>query len=261
MIRKLLPVLVVAFLATACFEADFAIDVSEDGSGTFDTELLVDAQALETAFGGLSASMGTDEELDACGQLSQPNSIAPGGTAEPAVRDDLCGFRSSEPFASPAELVSVLDGTFSDDTGVPDVEEVTLEPTAGGGWRFELLLPSAGIMEGMTEQMAATLGFDRAVMAFRVRLPGRIVEHNGDRIEDGFVVWDLDLNALPTEPLVATSEPGDPVDDSVGAGATGAGAGDEGGNAVQFVILAVVVLAAVGGGVVLVRRRRAPSGG
>lgn len=57
-------------------------------------------------------------------------------------------------------------------------------------------------MEGL-----ATLLLEDAWFRVRIKLPGELAEHNADRIEDGELVWELDLLATEDRQLMARSVP------------------------------------------------------
>lgn len=245
MLRRLVLLVLASALVAGCYEADVTIDVEDDGSGEVQTVFAIDAQRLESAAGALSASLGTEDDLDICSQLAEPAELAEGGRAEPYTRDDLCGYRSIEPFDSPEQLAEVLGGFLPAESGVPQPEDVTLE-RSGDGWRFEMPIPTDPVLEeNVPPQARRVLGLDDASFTFRVRLPGRAVEHNGDRVRDGFVEWDLDITDLPDEPLLVVTEPGEPVDTD----------DDGGGAVVAIVVVAAVVVVAGAAAFVLLRRR------
>ena len=68
------------------------------------------------------------------------------------------------------------------------------------------LMGLGGSEDGMEELAGMLLG--DAWFRVRVKLPGELAEHNADRIEDGELVWELDIFSTESRQLTARSVPG-----------------------------------------------------
>ena len=96
--------------------------------------------------------------------------------------------------------------------------------------------------------------FDGAEYVFRVRLPGRQVEHNGEIDSEGFVIWDVDI-ANPPDRLFLRTEPGTPITGNASVG------GDDGGSALTVILIVIAVLAALGLAAFFLMRNRSDDQG
>lgn len=242
--RLFVTVAVLAIVATGCFRIDMRVDVSDDGTGVVQVETAVQPDKIESlsgvfgdlgAIGDESGEPPTREEI--CADYLDDQDLPSDVEVETFDDGDFCGARYTQSF-TPDTLGEVLgaDGDF------------TLEAD-GDGWRFE-----AVTTEDQEANDAEFLALFESVLedaefVLRVRLPGRQVEHNADRIDpDGSLVWDLDIFD-PPERLFARTVPGDPI----------TGSGEESSSTVGLIALAVVGgLVVLGGAYVLGRRSRKP---
>ncbi len=243
-VRRLVLVAVLAVLATGCFRIDMRVDVNDDGSGVVQVETAVQPDKLE-ALGGLfgefedlgdeAAEPPTREEL--CADFLDDQELPPEADVETFDDGEFCGARYSQSFV-PDTLGEALgaDGDF------------VLERD-GDGWRFEAV--TTDDQEANDPEFLALFEsvLEDAEFVLRVRLPGRQVEHNADRIDpDGALVWDLDIFD-PPDRLFARTVPGEPI----------TGSGEESSSTVGLIALAVFGgLVVVGGAFVLGRRSRQP---
>jgi hypothetical protein len=231
-----------AVLTTGCFRIDMRVDVNDDGSGVVQVETAVQPDKLD-AFGGLLGDFGdpgneaaeapSREEL--CADFLDDQDIPPEADIETFDDGDFCGARYTQTFV-PDTLGAALgaDGDF------------VLERD-GDGWRFEAV--TTDDQEANDPEFLALFEsvLEDAEFVLRVRLPGRQVEHNADRIDpDGALVWDLDIFD-PPDRLFARTVPGEPI--------TGSGEGSS--STVGLVALGVVAgLVVVVGAYLLGRRSR-----
>ncbi len=235
----------VALVSTACFKIDIKVTVNDDGSGRVEGLLAIDAEAaaeIADVFGSGFEEEGAEAEIpsrdELCGDFVDDTDVPEGAEVEPYEEGDFCGVRYSADFTA-----EELDAALSDVSG-EDGDFVIRRD--GDGWRFD-----ATLAEDASEEAdffpAELLGDPEFTV--RVKLPGRQVEHNADRIEsDGTLVWDVDF-LDPGEPLFARTEPGTPI--------TGSGGDDGGSNTVLIVVLVVVIAAAAFGGFLWWRNRSA----
>ncbi len=228
-----------AFVLTGCVRIEMTFTVDEDGSGTAAVLMAIDESLL--ALSGESAADlfgDIDEEID-----DRP----PGAVVDEYRAEGFVGQRMSVPVPDMTDnqLVAGWLGGVDEradvlDDGVGFVRE-------GDGWRFTMAIPPlgqelAGENGDFTAGLAATM-LDNAIFRVRVSLPGEIREHNADRIENGVLVWDLDLMGGEPRRLSARSELAG-VSPAIVAVAIGAG-------------VAVVVLAAAAARSAVRARRRA----
>ena len=207
-----------AFVLTGCVRIEMTFTVDEDGSGAVDMVVAVD-EALLAASGESADDM-----------LGDVDDLPPGAVVSEYREDGFVGQRMSVPVADMERAAESL-GSTDNMTDAVDFEFVR----EGNNWRFTMDVPPLG-QELAGENGDISAGLAASVVnipEFRVRvsLPGEITEHNADQVEDGVLVWDLDLMSGEPRTLSARSELAG-VSPAIVAVAIGAG-------------VAVVVLAAV----------------
>jgi hypothetical protein len=217
----------VTLVATACFRVDLKVSVEDDGSGRVEGLIALDVEAaaeIAAVFDSEDAPIPDRAEL--CEEFLTDTDVPDDAQVEPYEDGDLCGITYSVDF-TPDQMDEVLAGA-SDDSGDFSIER------DGDGWRFDATLSDEA---GADAEFFPAELLGNPEFTVRIKLPGRQVEHNADRIEsDGTMVWELDL-FNPGDPLMARTEPGPPI----------TGSGDGGSNTVLIVVLVIVALAAVGG--------------
>ncbi len=233
MIRRSAPLVgLLVLLLSGCFKIDFKITVEDDGSGSIEGLLALDANAAAefgSAFDLEGADVPSREEL--CNEFLSDSDVPTEATTEPYNEGDFCGVRFSQDFTAD-EMDQVLAESFQDEGG-----EFVIRRD-GDGWRFDAALSDDA---GAGSEFFPDELFSDAEFKIRVKLPGRQVEHNADFIEsDGTMVWEIDpFNPGPD--LMARTEPGATI--------TGSGGGDDGGsNTVLIVVLVLAALALAAGG-------------
>lgn len=236
--------MVLALLATACFKADMAVRVEEDGSGEIGWLIALDTEAVQ----GMGSAFATEDAPEmsvdeACADFRDQQTVPAGAVVVPYDEDGFCGLRYTMQF-EPGGFDQAMAESES------DVGNVELR-SENGGWYFELSEaggPTGDV--GTADQFSAAL-LDDAEFTIRVFLPGRLVDHNATYIDtDGTAVWEIDLQAAATR-IFARTEPGATVG---GPGAAGDSSGGSGSAAPVIIVVAVLLLGAAA--VIVVRRRK-----
>ncbi len=219
----LLALLASAVVLSGCARIEIGIHVNEDGSG--EISLL---SALDTRFLDAAAAAGDTGMEDPFSDLDEAD-LPPGATVEEYDQDGFRGVRARFPFAASEDIKRTIDAALSDAGDDPTGAAAGLDELFerfdlrrnGGGWRFDAavspLLMGALPGDGGDALGGDALGGEMAALmlegfefTIRIELPGEIVEHNADAVEDGALVWSLDL--LSEEPralLALTSGGGD----------------------------------------------------
>ena len=208
-----------AVVLTGCIRVEVSFTVQEDGSG---------AVAVVTAL--------SDEFIDALVEIGGPANDdgsflgdirhIPGAIVEEYREDGFSGERLT---------ITVPDMTRIDEFlgGIDEVweaaEQLQVE-REGEGWRFELVVePPRDDLVGLDDPEALDALDQGLSYTVRLSLPGRLTEHNADRVEAGEAVWELDVTAAEARVLSARSQP-----------ASGPAAGLVAGAIVAVVVLAVL---------------------
>ncbi len=186
--------------------------VNEDGSGLLRAILALDDEAREAV-----ESLGADET-----DIFDLGAQTEGWDVQDWAEDDLTGIELTRPFAGLDDVAVVLG---EPDQTIP-VERVSLTQD-GDDFFFEATLGDPAALEEATDnsffdaEQVAQLLSEFVETEVRMQLPGDVQEHNADRVEDGVLIWDIDVTA-PSRTLMATSTIGGGP--PIGALAAGAGA-------------------------------------
>ena len=191
--RKMWPVLAaLVVLTSACrFETNASIEVNEDGSGTFTTEVGLDEE-MRNALEGF----GNADEFLAGFDLGD------GTPTETRTEGDMTYESSTQSFADVAELQQVIEANEAQAA----FEEFTLEVTEDGA----RLVARTGSLADQTGVDTDALGFDLATVSddifsanIFVTLPGTLKTQNADEImADGRLRWIISV----TEPIDIEAE-------------------------------------------------------
>ncbi len=214
----LLALLASAVLLSGCARIEIAIQVNEDGSGTI--ALL---SALDTSFLDAAAAAGDTDLADSFIDLDEAD-LPPGATIEEYDEDGFRGVRARFPFAASDDITRAIDAALSDAGDDPTGEAAGLDELFerfdlrrdGDGWRFDAVvtplfmgaLPGedGDAFDSAFDSGLAELMLEEFEFTIRLDLPGEIVEHNADAVEDGALIWSLDpLSEEPRELLALTS--------------------------------------------------------
>lgn len=194
----LVPLVIVA--TAACLRVDVAFIINEDGTGVIDYTLAVSDDLADYA---------GEDDLDFTEDLGD---LPEGAGVREYSEDGYTGVVVSIPVDDFTDLTRLAE-----DLDLPlDVSVVDKD----GAWEFQALVPA--LNETVEDELDFDLGIavDEIEEAFvkqflegswfrvRVSLPGELVEHNADRIEDDVLVWELDLASTQDRKLTARSAPG-----------------------------------------------------
>ena len=244
-----------AVVLTGCFRVHVDVEVREDGSGRVSVLSAID----RTAMGNFGSFEDGGALGDPCEEMladARSSATSDGVTVEPYEDGDFCGAEITVEFEAGDDvsrsIAEAMAGVNDDDLGVGS-GDMTIRRD-GDGWLFESLnMDNAGGSEMGGEDMSAFADqlLEGAEMSMRIKLPGRQIEHNADRIEsDGTMVWELDLAGEKRDRFFLRTEPGETI----------TGSSDGGGGKTLLIVAAVVVLAGLIGFFVW-RQTRRPSGG
>jgi len=179
-------------LTSACrLETNVSINVEEDGSGTFVTEL-----GLDEEMQGLLESFGGSDDLLAGLDLG---GVTP---AETRTEGEMTYFAASQAFTDIAQLRGILD----ENQDQAAFEEFQLDVDEDGA----LLVAKTGPLSTQDGIDVDALPIDPSALTddvfaanVFVTLPGKVVRHNADEVmSDGRLRWTISL----TEPLDIEAE-------------------------------------------------------
>ena len=210
-IRLVLLLLLVGLVTMACVRVEIGIVVNDDGSGVFSYQIAVQEEVM--ALGAL-----TGEELDM--PTLEDMGDVPAGTEMLEFREDgYTGFVISVPiddFTDAGAMEAFLGDLNESGMGDSEIAGIPhITKNEDGGWEFSMQIPGSsgaddelgldGFGDGVDEfaGMLADDGWFRV----RVKLPGELAEHNADRIENGALVWDLDIFSTESRQLTARTVP------------------------------------------------------
>lgn len=235
-----------ALLATGCLRMSTTLVVAEDGSGTGEIVMALDAAAFAELAAEDDSGLGAEElaELDPdqlCTMFDEevPADDFPStATVSDYSEDGFCGQRFEFTFADEAELVSVLGGMGDGGDAVTDGFKLRQE---GNDWIFVLPLDQDIFAGGGDADLVQMAFLAQMEVVYQITLPGEAVdgENNADTVDGGTFTWDLDLTSPPDQLLARTTP-------------------SSGGRSVLVLVAAVIVVAVVGaaGLFVLGRSRR-----
>ena len=209
--RITLMAALLALTTAACkIEFNLAADLGADATGTVTLEVGFDEEAAE-----FFLQEGTDPF----------ESAPPGAETRTEERGDMTFHQITQRFAGEEELAGMMTGeeapfetfraTFTD-------RLVSIEGTIGGagGGFFE----EGDLSEFTPDQLVQGLSAE-----IRITMPGRVLDHNADLLDERTLTWELDLFGA-TQTINAQSDPqGQP----------------EGGGGIPAWVIAVVAIAVV----------------
>jgi len=223
--RKMWPVLAaLVVLTSACrLETNVTIDVAEDASGTFVTELGIDEEMQ-----GLLESFGGSEDLLAGLDLGGATPV------ETRTEGDMTYYAASQSFTDITELRSLLD----ENQDQAAFEQFELDVNEDGA----LLIAKTGPLSGQEGFDVDSLPIDPTTLTedvfaanIFVKLPGKVTRHNANEVmSDGRLRWAVSL----TDPLDIEAE----------------SSFNEGG--IAWLPIGIAAVAVLGIGAFLVTRRR-----
>ena len=218
-IRLALLLSLVGLVTMACIRFEVAFTVNEDGSGTVRYQIAIKDDMMELA----------GEDLDVSEEVGD---LPEGAEVQEYSEDGYTGVVVTVPIAdfSDMEKVRTALGGVSESVDSEDspFDTVSIDKDEDGAWHFSMLMTpftdesEDGLSVDELGEGFATLLLGDAWFRVFVKLPGELAEHNADRIEDGVLVWELDLMATEERQLTARSIPkgGVPIG-SIAAGVAG----------------------------------------
>ncbi len=214
-IRLALVLSLVGLATMACVRFEIGFVVNEDGSGVISYQVAVKDEVVAMAD---LAGEGDDFSL-----MDEFGDLPSGAEVQDYEEDGFTGVIISVPvddFSNWEEVsgaFGALGDSAEDDSQPFDVP--TISKDEDGAWHFSMLIPSSedpGGLMGLTGLDGSEGGMDEFAAMFledawfrvRVELPGGLAEHNADRIEDGALVWELDILSTESRQLTASTVPG-----------------------------------------------------
>ena len=210
-IRAAIAIGIFSLIATACVRAELGFIVNEDGSGIFSYQL-----AFKDEIAMVSDVLDGDDGFDL---VDESDDLPPGSEVREYAEDGYTGVTVSIPVSdfSDLEELDAVQGSFEDTDldGYQFFDTPIISRDEDGAWQFSMLIAgsdetgdSFGIddLEDLAEGFASML-FDDGWFRIRVNLPGEIVEHNADRIDEDGLVWELDVLSNEPRQLMARSVP------------------------------------------------------
>ena len=174
----------------------------EDGSGIFSTVL-----AFDESFLGLIG------EAPEAGDLFDLDALPPGAVVADYREEEYVGHRVTVELAHMEQLPQVLGALDEASEAVDDLDPVgNLElERDGDGWRFSMAVPPLGAQlaeagDGSSLEDVSEL-LETMSYTVRLALPGEVIEHNADRVEEDELVWELDVTSAEPRTLSARSQP------------------------------------------------------
>ena len=202
----------VGLVTMACARFEIGVVVNEDGSGVINYQV-----ALKDELMAMAGMAGEGEDFNFMDELGD---LPAGAEVQDYEEDGYTGVTVTVPISdfTDAEAVGeVLNGlSGSTESDLQSFNFPSISKDEDGAWQFSMLIPNSedsGVLmgnggpgDGMDE--VATMLLADASFRVRVKLPGEVVEHNADRIEDGELVWELDILSTESRQLTARSVPG-----------------------------------------------------
>jgi hypothetical protein len=216
----LLSLLSLVGLSTACMQAETAIVVNDDGSGTVSLTQALDTAAVKEMLKefaeGFGEDMGTSSTPSFDPKDVDTSNLPKGTKVEPYKNGNFEGVKLTAPFDKPEDAFDVLNklsGALSDQTsslagmaGAPtggpssassssgQFESLTIA-RQGDGWKFEAKLAASGVpgeLDAETKQIFDSILKDASV-TLKVKLPGKVADTNADSTSDNEMAWKLPL--------------------------------------------------------------------
>ena len=199
-LRLLVLASLVLIVTVACLRVDVAFIINDDGTGVIHYTLAVSDDLADYA---------DEDALDFTEDLGD---LPKGTEVREYSEDGYTGVVMSIPvddFTGLTWLEEELDLLFD----VSVVED-------NGRWEFQAIFPaldetvedeldfSLGLAEDAIETVLVEQLFRDASFQVRLSLPGELIEHNADRIEDDMLIWAMALTSRDEQKLTALTAPG-----------------------------------------------------
>ena len=177
----------VVFATAGCVRAELGFKVNEDGSGAF---------TYTFAYLG-----GTPDPNDYHSSYNGLYAVPEDAEVEEFKEDDYEGFKATTQVADVTEL------TLWEDEFLDEFDDFSISRD-DDEWRFSMRTPSLSDEPVPMDELSAEEKrlLRESYLRIRVELPGSVVEHNADRVEDDALVWELDWFATEERELSARSK-------------------------------------------------------
>ena len=188
---------VVSILMAGCIRYELTVLVQEDGSGEVRLIAAVAEEWLDDVPSGRPGAIPADgEEIHRNARFAEYE------------QDGFIGYLVTIPFADLDELAEIFAG-MDQDAAVARLEDGTWEfsMSLGDPGDIAVGLGPDGAVVGEDAEIASALfgalGSGDAPVVIRVSLPGELLDHNADRIEDAMLIWEPDMSS--SGPFVFTA--------------------------------------------------------
>ena len=204
-------------LSTACIQAETAIVVNDDGTGTVSLTQALDMVAVKEMVKEFAEGFGEDTSAAATPSFDpkdvDTSKLPKGTTVEAYKNGNFEGVKLTAPFQKPEDAFDVLNklsGALSDQTssltsmageagGAPSSSPGQFESMTigkqGDGWKFEAKLASSGVPGELDADSKALIDslLKDASITLKVKLPGKVADTNADSTSNKEMTWKLPL--------------------------------------------------------------------
>ena len=212
----LLSLIALAGLSMACIQAETAIVVNDDGSGTVSLTQALDTAAVKDLLKEFAEGFGEDTSTTPMPSFDAKDidkSKLPEGTKVESVKNgNFEGVKLTASFKKPEDAFDVLNklsGALSDQTssltgmaggssGAPSSSPGQFESMTigkqGDGWKFEAKLAASapGELDADSKEIIESFLKDAAI-TLKVKLPGKVADTNADSTSNNEMTWKLPL--------------------------------------------------------------------
>ena len=201
-LRSLL-LLAAGLLITGCVTMTAESDINEDLSGTHALTVTMDTEFLN--------SMGEEFSAEEAQEEITPDDVPEGYTVEPIEGENLVGAKISTTVEDSEPLGDVLNDLFNartTDGELIDPFSGTLEKD-GNEYRLSVTVDGNALSQSTAEEMQGSedMGItmeELLEMTYTIKLPGELLETNGEELPDGRIQWTLPVDG--TLEMTAASE-------------------------------------------------------
>jgi hypothetical protein len=213
----LLSLIALVGLSTACIQAETAIVMNDDGTGTVSLTQALDMVMVKEMLKDFAEGFGEDTSTTATPSFDakdvDTSKLPKGVKVESYKSGNFEGVKLTAPFDKPEnafEVLNKLSGALSDQTssltgmaggssGAPSSSPGQFESMTigkqGDGWKFEAKLATSGIpgeLDAESKALVDSLLKDASI-TLKVKLPGKVADTNADSTSNNEMTWKLPL--------------------------------------------------------------------